>query len=336
MLVSILVLLLLKWRASVSMWATPWWQTSLYRVSPFIIITITINFANSVVPDPEIDLQLVSNPPGATSFFIGSSLNITCSIDISPNVNTNFTVEVEWTRNGEPPPGPPRVTTSPVTETTPNHYQTQLIFTGLNSTEDTGDYECAILVSSMDSLMFVEDADEVNDIILLTVLGKFISYFLDPMIISSSHQFPRPRSPSPSPPLTLLHCMKAVSSTSPAQLHWTVPLTLMSVWLVYGLAPMRISWPAPLVSLLLMMDCSPHHMRVYSWLIQQMILTLVTISVSSLCPLIVTEYNSHQATLHISWTLPVRHNSACLLSINFGDIISSSTSSGGRFSFWLH
>ena len=84
------------------------------------------------VPAPSVDVQLVSSPLGTTSLIAGSPLNITCSVAISPNVDTNFTVEVEWTRNGVPPSGPPRVTSVPVTETTPNHYQTTLVFTSLN------------------------------------------------------------------------------------------------------------------------------------------------------------------------------------------------------------
>ena len=103
--------------------------------------------------------------------YAGSTLNITCDIDISPNVDTDFTVEVEWTRNGSPPPGPPRVMTTPLTETTLNHYQTQLTYTTLSSSEDSGDYKCIITVDSMENLLFVGDS-MVNKSTALVVRGK--------------------------------------------------------------------------------------------------------------------------------------------------------------------
>ena len=113
---------------------------------------------------------------GSPVLYAGSTLNITCSIDISPNVDTNFTIEVEWTRNGVPPPGPPRVTTTPATETTPNHYQTQLTYNTLSSSEDSGEYVCSITVDSMNSLVFVEDSEQVSEHTSLIVQSESVQY----------------------------------------------------------------------------------------------------------------------------------------------------------------
>ena len=104
-------------------------------------------------------------------YLAGSSLTINCDIDITINVNTPFSVLIKWTRNGIPASGPPRVNTTAAIETSPNHYQTQLVFSTLSSSEDTGEYTCAITVDSSNALLYVSGAEEVNETAEVEIQG---------------------------------------------------------------------------------------------------------------------------------------------------------------------
>ena len=108
----------------------------------------------SPVLSPNITIKLSSaerNVTGSSTtevYLAGSSLTITCDIDIPVSVNTPFSVLMEWTRNGVPPSGPSRVNITTAIEIFSKHYQTQLFFSTLSSSEDRGGYTCAITVTN--------------------------------------------------------------------------------------------------------------------------------------------------------------------------------------------
>ena len=104
-------------------------------------------------------------------YLAGSSLTINCDIDIPVSVNTPFSVLMEWTRDGVPAFDHPRVNATAAMETFPNHYQTQLVFSTLSNSEDTGEYTCAIAMDSNDALLYVSDAEEVNETVEVEVQG---------------------------------------------------------------------------------------------------------------------------------------------------------------------
>ena len=137
----------------------------------------------------------------------GSTLNITCDIDIPDSVNTMFTVNMVWSRSGSNPmtfgvgsmmsnvsntssemsstssgsatsemdngnqSTNPRFVVTPARMTAPNHYQTQLSFSTLSSSMDTGQYVCTISINSPESLEFVLDSMSASESTNLIVEG---------------------------------------------------------------------------------------------------------------------------------------------------------------------
>ena len=65
----------------------------------------------------------------------------------------------------------PRIDITTATETTPNRYETQLVFSTLSSSKDSGSYECSISIDSNNTLMFVEDSALVNENTTVNVQG---------------------------------------------------------------------------------------------------------------------------------------------------------------------
>ena len=96
-------------------------------------------------------------------------------------MDTPFNVEMEWTREGNNDfdnsgtgSGNGAVIITMATETSPNRYQTQLVFSILSSSMDSGNYECSITIDSVDSLLFVEDSALINESTTVNVQGKCI------------------------------------------------------------------------------------------------------------------------------------------------------------------
>ena len=135
-----------------------------------------------LVPSPSVSLELSSTDSNVTGnsitpeeYLAGSSLVISCNIVISLSVNTPFNVHTNWSLNGEPYINSPRVTTTSVKETSSSHhYQSQLVFTTLSSSMDTGNYTCSITVDSEDSLVYVSDAVPVNSTAAVLVQGMLL------------------------------------------------------------------------------------------------------------------------------------------------------------------
>ena len=118
------------------------------------------------------------------SYLAGSSLNITCNIDIPLSINTTFNVIMEWTRDyddimasgsGNESDGTSgndrRVKIAKTTETASRHYQTQLVFSTLSSSLDSGNYMCSVTIDSVVSLLYVKDSSMVSETTTVNVKG---------------------------------------------------------------------------------------------------------------------------------------------------------------------
>ena len=141
-----------------------------------------------LVPSPTVSLELSSTDRNVTGssttpeeYLAGSSLVISCNIVISLSVNTPISVHVTWSpfdSNSASGSGDKnnstRVTVVAVREILPNHYQSQLVFTTLSSSMDTGNYTCSITVDSEDSLVYVSDAVPVNSTAAVLVQGMLL------------------------------------------------------------------------------------------------------------------------------------------------------------------
>ena len=133
------------------------------------------------VPSPTVSLTLSSaddtvsaNSSTSQSYLAGSTLTIICVINIPLTVNTPINIEMIWSKDGddEIENADPRINITTATETMPNHYQTQLVFSTLSSSMDSGSYECSIGINSNDSLLYVdEDSTLVNESTTVSVQG---------------------------------------------------------------------------------------------------------------------------------------------------------------------
>ena len=64
-----------------------------------------------------------------------------------------------------------RIDITTATKTMPNRYQTQLVFSTLSSSMDSGSYECSISIDSNDTLLYVDDSTLVNESTTVSVSG---------------------------------------------------------------------------------------------------------------------------------------------------------------------
>ena len=90
-----------------------------------------------------------------------------------------------------------RIDITTATETMSNRYQTQLVFSTLSSSMDSGSYECSIGINSNDSLLYVNDSALVNESTTVSVQGMelqllpCVCYFMLPHCVifyRPSHQ----------------------------------------------------------------------------------------------------------------------------------------------------
>ena len=144
------------------------------------------------VPSPTVSLTLYSalgtvsaNSSTTQTHLAGSTLTITCVIEIPLTVNTPFDVDMMWymykdgvddfdTANvsSGSESATTRIDNTTATETTPNRYETRLVFSTLSSSMDSGRYECSISINSIDtSLLYVEDSALVTESTTVNVQG---------------------------------------------------------------------------------------------------------------------------------------------------------------------
>lgn len=108
----------------------------------------------------------------------GSPLTITCDVYVGDQVDTPILVDVEWTLSGDPLDSDERVMISNATQTGYNNYRSQVDFSTLSSTMDSGNYICAFNVTDCKTCTctFVLDANIVYDNTTLNVISELIKY----------------------------------------------------------------------------------------------------------------------------------------------------------------
>ena len=119
-----------------------------------------------------------ANSSTSQSYLAGSTLTITCDIDVPLSINTMINVIMEWTRDGSDIENSSRVSFTTATETSPSHYHTQLVFSTLSSSMDSSNYECSATINSNDSLLYVEDSTLVNESTTVSVQGMNMHAFM--------------------------------------------------------------------------------------------------------------------------------------------------------------
>ena len=83
-------------------------------------------------------------------------------------------VIMEWTRDGSSIENSSRVSYTMATETSPSHYQAQLVFSTLSSSTDSGNYACNVTINSNDSLLYVEGSVSVNERTTVSIQGMIL------------------------------------------------------------------------------------------------------------------------------------------------------------------
>ena len=136
------------------------------------LLKITFLSHSSLVPYPMINMSLSRE----NDILAGSSLAITCDIDINDQVDTSVLVNIEWTMFGIPLTSNDRITVGGVNETGFNQYRSQVSFSTLSSTHDSGIYNCTFNITSGEDYIYVADAGTSIDVfITLNVTSKLIS-----------------------------------------------------------------------------------------------------------------------------------------------------------------
>ena len=102
------------------------------------IIPVTSTFYSFTVPSP---VTVIVNPEGFT-FLAGTSLQLSCVIQLHESVNTAVAIIVEWVKNDTPLDDNIRTTIVPPVITDPYQYEAQLLFSTLSTSVDTGTYSC--------------------------------------------------------------------------------------------------------------------------------------------------------------------------------------------------
>ena len=123
-----------------------------------------------------------ANSSTTQTYLAGSTLTITCVIIIPLTVNTLFDVDMLWSKDGDNDfdtayvgnvnAKKPRIDNTTATETSPNRYETRLVFSTLSSSMDSGSYECSISIDSIDTLLYVEDSALVKESTTVNVQGE--------------------------------------------------------------------------------------------------------------------------------------------------------------------
>ena len=126
------------------------------------------------------DSTVSANSSTSQSYLAGSTLTITCDVDIPLSINTMFNVTIEWTSDGNmisSDENSGRINITMTTEISLNHYQTQLVFSTLSSSMDSSIYECSVSIDSIDTLLYVEDPTLVSENTTVSVQGMEYTYY---------------------------------------------------------------------------------------------------------------------------------------------------------------
>ena len=131
-----------------------------------------------IVPTPSLDVTLSRQ----SDYLAGSELTITCDITIDPHVNTPFIINTIWvmlnelnielrTLNKSYINGQSRISVNNPSLISYNKYQSQVQFSTLSSSMDSGMYTCIVNVIPVAGYYYVYTANMTNITTNLTVIG---------------------------------------------------------------------------------------------------------------------------------------------------------------------
>ena len=152
----------------------------------FLYCYYMYSYLLSTVPTPKLYISLSRQ----SDYLAGSELTITCNITIDPHVNTPFIINTIWVmlnevrsgmgtqldnmrtllRNGSGS-GQSRISLNDPLKTDFNTYQSQVQFSTLSSSMDSGIYTCIVDVIPTAGYTYIKSASTSNITTNVTVVG---------------------------------------------------------------------------------------------------------------------------------------------------------------------
>ena len=137
-------------------------RRSLYSVRMILSIKHLILFLPPV-PQPDVAITLSHTPP----LYAGTSLTLTCTVTLDPNVNNNEKVVTEW--NGPRQLEGDRYSVTSVMRESDSSYNGSLVVSSL-TIQDDGMYTCTARVSGGTNVQVVT----AHGAVTITVIGKYV------------------------------------------------------------------------------------------------------------------------------------------------------------------
>lgn len=107
------------------------------------------------VPPPTIE---VLTTPENGPFYAGSSLHITCVVEVDSAVDVPHMLDIVWKKSGETLENDYHILISNVTQLRSLSYQSDLGLQPLSTSLDTGEYTCQVEINLNPSLTYVLSA----------------------------------------------------------------------------------------------------------------------------------------------------------------------------------
>ena len=134
----------------------------------------TINLLSlALVPPPTIE---VSTTPRNGSFYAGSSLFLTCIVDVDSAVDVTQMLDIVWKKSGEMLENDYHVSISNITQLSSQSYQSDLNLDPLSTSLDMGVYTCQVEIDSSPPLLYVQRAVHTTSV-AVNIQGKIIIMF---------------------------------------------------------------------------------------------------------------------------------------------------------------
>ena len=117
------------------------------------------------VPQPVVVITLGHTPP----LYVGTSLTLTCSVTLDPNVNNNESVVTEW--NGPRQIAGDRYSVTPAMRESDSSYNGSLVV-GPLTVQDDGMYTCTTTVTGGANVQ----SATAHGAVTITVMSKYVPY----------------------------------------------------------------------------------------------------------------------------------------------------------------
>ena len=125
------------------------------------------------VPRPTLFITL---SPSQKMHYAGSTLNITCTVNLAPEIDVEMTAISSWKKDGNILASTTRIATYDLKNSIDNSLRGVLVFETLSTLMDNGEYECLMLVSSTPFSLVIAPAPPVSITIEIEVHGETIMY----------------------------------------------------------------------------------------------------------------------------------------------------------------